>query len=112
MGSVVEMIVVGGPSDAMHWARARLDEIEQRWSRFLPGSDVSRMNINAGRPVEVDGLTAELVRTAILAWRESGGMVNPTVLGAVLRAGYVRTFGELEQHDAIVVVRITPNSRT
>ena len=95
MGSDVEVIVIDGPAASLAHARDRLDELERRWSRFLPDSEVSRLTAHAGCPVEVHPDTVTLVRTAIAAWRESGGAVNPTVLGAVIRAGYDRDFAEV-----------------
>jgi thiamine biosynthesis lipoprotein len=99
MGSDVEVIVVDGPAEALAWARRRIEQLEHRWSRFLPDSDVSRLNAAAGQPVEVDPDTIELVRVAVEAWRESGGSVNPTVLGAVIGSGYDRSFADLVPRD-------------
>src|SRR5205085_3364897 len=39
--------------------------------------------------------TLELVERAVDAWRLSGGGFDPTVLGAVIRAGYDRSFDQL-----------------
>src|SRR5207253_2130458 len=76
-------------------AAARIEELERRWSRFLPTSEVSTLTANAGHAVEVSRETTQLVDTAIAAWRVSGGAVDPTVLGAVLAAGYDRSFETL-----------------
>jgi FAD:protein FMN transferase len=100
MGSHAEIIVVDGPPGSLAHARHRLGQLERRWSRFVTSSDVSRMNRNAGRPVAVSADTRRLVAIAIDAWRESGGAVNPTVLGAVLRAGYDASFDSLIERAA------------
>ena len=92
MGSDVSVIVIDGPDDALDLARLRIDRLERSWSRFLVGSDVSVLNRNAGIPVEVSPDTVLLVELAIEAWWLTGGMVDPLVLGAVIRAGYDRTF--------------------
>jgi thiamine biosynthesis lipoprotein len=94
MGSDAEVIVVGDPA-LINRAVARIDELEARWSRFREDSEVSRMNQRAGERVEVSADTVHLVRRAIDAWRLSGGSVDPTVLGDVLRAGYDRPFDQL-----------------
>jgi len=94
MGTDCHLVVNGGRplADA---ARARVDELEQRWSRFIDDSDVSRLNRAAGTAVRVAPDTIGLVGRAVEAWRLSGGAFDPTVLGAVLRAGYTRPFDEL-----------------
>jgi FAD:protein FMN transferase len=100
MGSDAEIIVVDGPSGSLAHARHRLGDLERRWSRFVTSSDVSRMNRHTGRSVTVSADTRLLVATAIDAWRESGGAVNPTVLGAVVRAGYDASFDDLTERVA------------
>lgn len=106
MGSHVVVEVVG-PSDLLVQARARLAELEQRWSRFLPDSDVTRLNTTRGLPVFVHGDTRRLVRHAIEAWKRTGGACDASVLDAVVASGYDRSFealGATVGRDAAVVV--------
>ena len=102
MGSAAHVIVVGGRPGLVDQARARIDQLEQRWSRFLPTSEVSQLNDRAGEAVAVSGDTVLLVERATTAWRISGGAFDPTVLGAVVRAGYDRTFDELRDRGDVV----------
>jgi thiamine biosynthesis lipoprotein len=53
---------------------------------------VSQLNRWAGIPVAVSPDTVTLVEHAVVAWRLSGGAFDPTVLGALIRAGYDRSF--------------------
>jgi thiamine biosynthesis lipoprotein len=92
MGSDAHVIVVGGPADGASRARARIDELEQRWSRFIATSEISALNRAAGNLLEVSHDTRVLVARAIDAWRLTGGSFDPTVLGAIIRAGYERSF--------------------
>ena len=50
MGSDVHVMVVGGPPELGAAARARIDELESRWSRFRPDSELSRLNRLAAGP--------------------------------------------------------------
>jgi thiamine biosynthesis lipoprotein len=95
MGSDAHVIVVGGPDDGAARARARIDELERRWSRFIDDSEISILNRQAGQFVAVSDDTRLLVEKAIEAWRISGGSFDPTVLGAIIRAGYDRSFETL-----------------
>ena len=95
MGSDVHVIVVGGAARLADDARARIDQLEQRWSRFIPHSEVSRLNRHAGSTIGVSRDTVLLVERAAAAWRFSGGAFDPTVLGPVIRAGYDRSFEQI-----------------
>jgi thiamine biosynthesis lipoprotein len=92
--------VVGGPDRLINHAMRRIDELEQRWSRFIATSEVSQLNRYAGLPVAVSPDTVTLVEHAMVAWRLSGGAFDPTVLGAVIRAGYDRSYERLGARPA------------
>ena len=100
MGSDVHVLVVDGPEHLVERARERIDELERRWSRFRPDSEISRLNKRAGHAVEVSSDTIELITRAIEAWRITGATFDPTVLGAVLRAGYTTSFDQLSTNVA------------
>lgn len=93
MGSDTHLVVVGGDVDRLlDDAQRRIVQLEQRWSRFIDTSEVCELNRRAGDAVIVSADTALLVERAIEAWRLTGGGFDPTVLGAVLRAGYDTSF--------------------
>jgi FAD:protein FMN transferase len=96
MGSDIHVIVVGGAPELPGRARARIDELESRWSRFLAASEISRLNRADGRPVMVSSDTIRAVTAAIDAWRETDGRFDPTVLPALIDAGYDQDFATLE----------------
>lgn len=100
MGTEVHVRVVGGPpgltADAEHAVRGR----EARWSRFLPDSELSRLNAaGGGRPVIVSPDTFELVAAAVAACRQTGGAFDPTVLASLVAAGYDRPLDQLTPPD-------------
>ena len=57
-----------------------LARYEQLWSRFIPLSDISRLNNAHGTTIDVDAETADLIATMITAHKETGGRFNPTLL--------------------------------
>ena len=98
MGSDAHVIVVGGqhePGALVDAATRQIDRLERLWNRFLPDSEISRLNAAAGTPTTVSAETVELVQRAVEAWRLSGGAFDPTLLGAIIRAGYDRSFEQL-----------------
>jgi FAD:protein FMN transferase len=92
MGTGVHVLVVDARPGVLEHAQRRIEELERRWSRFIPDSEISRANAAAGEPLQVSSETLLLVRRAIDGWRATGGMFDPTVLRAVTAAGYDRTF--------------------
>jgi thiamine biosynthesis lipoprotein len=101
MGTDVHIVLVGGQESLLDRARDRIGELERRWSRFLPDSEISALNRDAGRPVPVSAETRELVQRALEAWRVTGGVYDPTILGDLLRAGYDRSFEDIEARDDV-----------
>lgn len=99
MGTDVHVLVVGGPNSLLQGARDRIEELERRWSRFLPDSEVSRLNAAGGTSLAVSTDTIRLVELAVHAWTLSGGWFDPTVLPALRAAGYDRSFEHLATAD-------------
>ncbi|HET7730919.1 MAG TPA: FAD:protein FMN transferase [Usitatibacter sp.] len=79
-----------GERDARHAADAAIAEvarIEAKYSRYRPGSVVSRINAAAGgAEVAVDAETAALLDYADACFRQSGGAFDPT--SGVLRRAW------------------------
>jgi thiamine biosynthesis lipoprotein len=68
-------------------------QLEARWSRFRPDSELSWLNAHAGEgPQRVSPGTAALVEGAVTAWLLTDGRFDPTVLPALVAAGYDRDF--------------------
>ncbi len=92
MGTDVHVMVVGGRVTLLELAREFVEELELRWSRFKPSSEISRLNAHRAEPVRVSPDTLALVQRALDGAHITGGRYDPTVLGAVLQAGYDRSF--------------------
>ena len=97
MGGRGEVRVVGGdhPAWLLDVATSRLADLEERWTRFAPTSDVRRVTASPGRWVDVAPETIEILDLAVDAWRLTDGRFDPTVAHAVAAAGYDRTFAEV-----------------
>ena len=67
-------------------------DLERRWSRFLPDTEVSSLNASSGRLSIVSPQTYELVACAEQARRATGGVFNPLVLDHVEALGYDRSW--------------------
>jgi len=72
-----------------------LDRLESIWSRFLPASDISRLNSAGGHPVEVSSETIDLIRAMVGAHLTTDGAFDPTLLAPLVGLGY-----SASRHDA------------
>lgn len=72
------------------------EEWECRLSRFREDSELSKLNRSEGREVQVSPVLWEVLQLALHAARSSDGLVSPTVLDALVVAGYDRTFEALQ----------------
>jgi len=95
MGSTARILICGGPSDLPDVARRRLAELEARWSRFLPTSELCRINEAGGAPVMVSHDTYDVIAMAVGSWKATAGRFDPTVIDALERAGYDRDFASI-----------------
>ena len=75
--------------------RARLLDAHVRLSRFREDSELSRLNRDPREEVPASPLLRALARAVATAGRDSGGLVDATLLGPLERAGYRASFAEL-----------------
>jgi thiamine biosynthesis lipoprotein len=87
MGSEVHLVAVDAPASWSEVARGILDELDARWSRFRPDSELSRLN-TTGELRPASTLTFTLLEAAQHAFEVTGGRFDPTILDALIAAGY------------------------
>jgi thiamine biosynthesis lipoprotein len=66
----------------------RLQAIHRTLTRFEQSSELNHLNAHAGEPVRVSETLLEGVQAALQAARLSDGLIDPTVLSELERAGY------------------------
>jgi FAD:protein FMN transferase len=85
MGTVARVVRDG---DGGMDVRSVFAEIDRRLSRFEPGSDLSRLNADPRASVPAAALLRDAVAAALRAASVSDGLVDPTLLTPLRRAGY------------------------
>lgn len=95
MGTSVHLATVGGTRALLVLAEEKLRYLERLWSRFLPDSELSRLNRTQGVPCIVSKLTYDLIEDAIDAWKLSAGVFDPTIEPTMTAAGYDRPFAAM-----------------
>jgi FAD:protein FMN transferase len=107
VGTSCAAAVAAGPDDEREasWALAAAQEevtaCERELSRFDHASDLSRLNAAGGRWTPVGRRLLEALGLALRAREETGGRFDPTVLPALVAAGYDRSFELLEERPAV-----------
>jgi thiamine biosynthesis lipoprotein len=71
------------------------DEWEQVLSRFLPLSELTSVNRQAGLSTPVSDLFYKVLTTAVRAAQATNGVYDPTMLNQLVQAGYDRNFEDL-----------------
>ncbi len=91
MGTEVELVLdADDGAPALAEAEHEFRRLETLLSRFLPDSELSRLNRKG--TLRVGPELSELVRLSLAARDETGGRFDPTVHDALVAAGYDRTF--------------------
>jgi len=107
MGSPCELLCeTGSHTEARRVAEAVAAEawrIEDKFSRYIAGNVVDRINSSAGRPVAVDGETAKLIEFSETLHELSGGRFDITS-GALRRVWSFDGSDKLPPDDAVLRV--------
>jgi thiamine biosynthesis lipoprotein len=85
--------VAGDAPDAVARARGRLLGWHERFTRFAPGSELSRLNADPRAEVPVSPDLAALVEAIAGAARRTAGLVDGMLATELERAGYARDLG-------------------
>lgn len=97
MGCAV--LVAGATAGELRAIQKLFRTREETFSRFLPGSELNRVNAAAGEFVHVSETFGGTLRQALELAAETGGIVDPTLGAALESAGYVDDFALLPRHD-------------
>ncbi len=92
MGCSVEVELVGDEDSllvtGLAIARRSIAELERCWSRFLPDSDISRLNAAQGAMVSVQPATIDLLQSMVDGFAATEGCFDPTLLAPLVALGY------------------------
>jgi thiamine biosynthesis lipoprotein len=74
---------------------------DNRFSRFVAGSELNRANAASGSPVRVSPKFAEMLKLALAAAEQTEGLVDPTLGAALEAAGYRDDFDRINNHEHV-----------
>ena len=118
MGSDVRLLI-GRPlrsADPPAWAAAqeqqrRIEDFAARMSRFLPDSDLARLNADPRREVPASRLLRDLVRAGVWAAERTGGLVVPTLVDRLEAVGYAESMIDREPASLAEALAAAPPRR-
>lgn len=92
MNTHVEVAAYHDGADVTAGIETLFRQAEQMMSRFLPASELSHLNAAGGAPQTVSPALFAVLKTALWAAQQSGGLYDPTILADLESAGYDRPF--------------------
>jgi FAD:protein FMN transferase len=90
-----DVLVAGATAGEVERIEALFARRDAIFSRFLPGSELNRVNAAAGSVVSISPDFAAALETALGMAELTDGIVDPTVGAAIVAAGYDRDFALL-----------------
>jgi thiamine biosynthesis lipoprotein len=118
MGTTVRLLVgpaldsgLPPPAEAAASARAYLEDFDRRLSRFREDSELCSLNGDRRPAVPASPLLRAAVGAAVWAARASDGLVDPTLVGALERAGYAGSRAGLRPASVAEALAAAPPRR-
>lgn len=108
MGTHATIHILGGTEPLLEECIEFAHDCEQHWSRFLPDSDISRLNWAEGASIDVHPSTADLIRAMIDGHRMTHGGYDPTLLPAVIGIGYAASVRDASKVTRLPASAIAP----
>ena len=111
-------ILVGEPlpgSPPAHFAAERgrefIAKFDATLSRFRPDSELTALNEDPRAEVEASGLLRRAVKAGLWGAERTGGLVDPTLLGAIVAAGYSESRAGVEPVPLADALALAPERR-
>jgi thiamine biosynthesis lipoprotein len=99
-----------GAMEGMYVAKTFIDECEQRFSRFLPVSELSELNRSAGDWFPVSDDLMDMLQLSAKYYTQTNGIFDPSILADLEQIGYDRSMDEIRANGVSIPAR--PPQRT
>lgn len=81
--------------EGMYAAKLFIDDCEQRFSRFLPASELSELNRSAGEWMQISDGLMEMLQQSLKFYKETDRLFDPSILPDLKQAGYDHSMDEI-----------------
>lgn len=96
--------------EGMQATKSFIDKCEQRFSRFLPASELTELNRSAGEWLPVTEDMMEMLTLSLKYHQETGGIFDPTILRDLKRVGYDKSMDHIRA-DGVPLIALNPTSQ-
>ena len=104
-----EVTLLASDGHDLERVRARFEQWHHRLTRFDPTSELCLLNAHPGSRVRVSAIMACFVAAAADAAHRTDGLVDPTLMDEIERAGYTADLGEPVPIDPRPATAARPN---
>jgi thiamine biosynthesis lipoprotein len=106
MGCRIRLIVddAVAAEDSRHW----LDNFDARMSRFRPDSELCALNSDSREEVPASALLRATVAAGLWAAQRTDGLVDPTLIDEVERAGYATSLADAHPASLADALQVAP----
>jgi FAD:protein FMN transferase len=112
MGTTISMLLPENQVEmGVEVVRTLFSKWEQALSRFIPESELSQLNQQAGSHVAVSDLLYDVLATALTAAQATEGVYDPALLEQLEQLGYDRTFDDLPANRFDPIIPGEPGGR-
>ena len=87
--------------EGLRRTQAFIEDCERRFSRFLPDSELARLNASQGQWLDVSDDLLDLLTLSRAYFDETGGLFDPSILPDLKRAGYDKTMDEIRKEKEL-----------
>ena len=93
-----------GAIPGMYAAKAFIDESEQRFSRFLPASEITHLNRSAGEWIQISHDLMDLLQLSVKYHHATHGLFDPSILPDLEHVGYDRSMDEIRARGVVASI--------
>ena len=105
LGSNTDIVLISSNASSSEKLMTKLwrhiFEFEKRFSRFLPASELSLFNKNAGIKTPISIEFRDILLSAKTMSKKSNGLYNPFILPSLQRSGYLNSRAEGYENDPV-----------
>jgi thiamine biosynthesis lipoprotein len=91
MGTSFFCVLVGADQSVCDAVYSLANELESKWSRFIPDSEVMRINNNPDSSQQVSDATLRLVNEMKLGFQLTQGLYSGNILGELIDLGFAKS---------------------
>jgi thiamine biosynthesis lipoprotein len=96
-----------GAIPGMYAAKMFIDDCEQRFSRFLPASELTELNRSAGTWLQISDELMDMLQLSMKYHKETKGIFDPSILPDLKHVGYDRSMDEIRANGVRNLHRVS-----